>query len=355
MDIRYNTLIMGASYGSLLAIKLLLAGHRVKLACLPAEAELINSEGIRVRLPVRGRDGLVEIDSRSLPGELSADAPAAIRPAEFDLVALAMQEPQYRSPGVRELMDAVATTRVPCMSIMNMPPLTYLARIPGLDPATLEHCYTDASVWDGFDVALMTLASPDPQAFRPPEEKTNVLQVSLPTNFKVARFEAEDHTAMLRRMQRDIEAVRFDVGGDTIELPVKLKVHDSVFVPLAKWSMLITGNYRCVRKDEMQSIRDTVHGDLELSRSVYDWVGDLCKRLGASEQDLVPFEKYANAAQGLSRPSSAARALFGGAAHIERVDCLVQSIAAQHGLHSDILDETVALVDARLERNRQAA
>ncbi len=355
MDIRYNTLIMGASYGSLLAIKLLLAGHRVKLACLPAEAELINSEGIRVRLPVRGRDGLVEIDSRSLPGELSADAPAAIRPAEFDLVALAMQEPQYRSPGVRELMDAVATTRVPCMSIMNMPPLTSLARIPGLDPATLEHCYTDASVWDGFDVALMTLASPDPQAFRPPEEKTNVLQVSLPTNFKVARFEAEDHTAMLRRMQRDIEAVRFDVGGDTIELPVKLKVHDSVFVPLAKWSMLITGNYRCVRKDEMRSIRDTVHGDLELSRSVYDWVGDLCKRLGASEQDLVPFEKYANAAQGLSRPSSAARALFGGAAHIERVDCLVQSIAAQHGLHSDILDETVALVDARLERNRQAA
>ncbi len=346
---------MGASYGSLLAIKLLLAGHRVKLACLPAEAELINSEGIRVRLPVRGRDGLVEIDSRSLPGELSADAPAAIRPAEFDLVALAMQEPQYRSPGVRELLDAVATTRVPCMSIMNMPPLTYLARIPGLDPATLKHCYTDASVWDGFDAALMTLASPDPQAFRPPEEKTNVLQVSLPTNFKVARFEAEDHTAMLRRMQRDIEAVRFDVGGETIELPVKLKVHDSVFVPLAKWSMLITGNYRCVRRDEMRSIRDTVHGDLELSRSVYDWVGALCKRLGASEQDLVPFEKYANAAQGLSKPSSAARALFGGAPHIERVDCLVQSIAAQHGLHSDILDETVALVDARLERNRQAA
>ncbi len=355
MDNRYNTLIMGASYGSLLAIKLLLAGHRVKLACLPAEADLINGEGIRVRLPVRGRDGLVEIDSRPLPGELSADAPAAIRPGEFDLVALAMQEPQYRSPGVRELMDAVATTRVPCMSIMNMPPLTYLARIPGLDPATLTHCYTDASVWDGFDAALMTLASPDPQAFRPPEEETNVLQVSLPTNFKVARFEAEEHTAMLRRMQRDIEAIRFDVDGDRIELPVKLKVHESVFVPLAKWSMLITGNYRCVQKDTMRSIRDTVHGDIELSRSVYDWVGDLCRRLGASEQDLVPFEKYANAAQGLSKPSSAARALFGGAPHIERVDCLVQSIAAQHGLHSEILDETVALVDARLARNRQAA
>ncbi len=36
-------LILGASYGSLLAAKLLLAGHTVKLVCLPAEADLINS------------------------------------------------------------------------------------------------------------------------------------------------------------------------------------------------------------------------------------------------------------------------------------------------------------------------
>ena len=43
-----------------------------------------------------------------------------------------MQEPQYRSPGVRELLDAVAKAKVPCMSIMNMPPLPYLKRIPGL-------------------------------------------------------------------------------------------------------------------------------------------------------------------------------------------------------------------------------
>ena len=51
----YNILIMGASYGSLLASKLLFGGHTLKLVCLPAEADLINSEGFRVRLPVRGR------------------------------------------------------------------------------------------------------------------------------------------------------------------------------------------------------------------------------------------------------------------------------------------------------------
>jgi hypothetical protein len=85
MRTAYRILIMGASYGSLLATKLLLAGHTVKLACLPAEADLINREGTRVRLPVKGHDGLVEIDSRQLPGKLSADAPAAIDPAAFDL------------------------------------------------------------------------------------------------------------------------------------------------------------------------------------------------------------------------------------------------------------------------------
>ena len=351
----YRILIMGASYGSLLATKLLLAGHTVKLACLPAEAELINQEGTRVRLPVKGRDGLVEIDSRRLPGQLSADVPGAIDPAGFDLVALAMQEPQYRSPGVRELLDAVARARVPCMSIMNMPPLPYLARIPGLSADAYRHCYTDATVWDRFDPALMTLCSPDPQAFRPPEERINVLQVSLPTNFKAARFDSANHTAMLRELQAGIEAVRFDTGSGTVELPVKLKVHDSVFVPLAKWCMLLTGNYRCVQQGEVRSIREAVHGDIGRSRAVYAWVGGLCKALGASDDDLVPFEKYANAALGLAKPSSAARTLYGGAHHIERVDCLVKSIAARKGMHSDEVDQIVALVDARLEANRRAS
>ncbi len=131
MQSSYNVLIMGASYGSLLATKLLLAGHTAKLVCLPAEADLINSEGTRVRMPVRGRDGLVEIDSRKLPGKLSAGGPAEADPSEYDLVALAMQEPQYRSTGVRELLASVARSGVPCMSIMNMPPLPYLERIPG--------------------------------------------------------------------------------------------------------------------------------------------------------------------------------------------------------------------------------
>ena len=289
----YNILILGASYGSLLASKLLFGGHSIKLVCLPAEADLINSEGFRVRLPVRGRAAPVELDSRKLPGRVTAGGTAGVDPKAYDLVGLAMQEPQYRSPGVRELLDAVGRARVPCVSIMNMAPLPYLRRIPGLDVDALKAAYTDASVWNSVDPAFLTLCSPDPQAIRPPDEKVNVLQVTLPTNFKVARFPSEQHTAMLRRLQDEIEAIRFDTPEGKVELPVKLKVYDSIFVPLAKWAMLLAGNYRCVTKDGMRTAQEAVHSDLETARSVYNFVVDLCVRLGAKRDDLVPFEKYA--------------------------------------------------------------
>jgi hypothetical protein len=351
----YKILILGASYGSLLGSKLALAGHTVKLVCLPEEARLINQEGARVRMPVRGVEGLVELNTQTMPGEVSADGPVAVNPADYDLVALAMQEPQYRSPEVKDLLYRVAEAKVPCMSIMNMPPLTYLKRIPAIDTDAIRHCYTDASVWDKFDPALMTLCSPDPQAFRPPTEKVNVLQVGLATNYKTARFDSDEHTALLRQLESDIQAIRFNTGDREVELPVKLRVHDSLFVPLAKWAMLMTGNYRCVQKDELRSIQDSVHSDIEQSRLVYNWVVDLCVSLGGDADDLVPFEKYAGAALSLVNPSSAARALAAGALNIERVDRLVQSIAADKGMQSDSVDRTVELVDGWLEKNRQKA
>ena len=351
----YNILLMGASYGSLLASKVLFGGHSIHLVCLPPEAELINAEGFRVRLPVRGRKEPVVLDSRKLPGKVTAGGAAGVNPKDYDLIGLCMQEPQYRSPGVRELLDAVAKSRVPCMSIMNMPPLPYVKRIPGLDYEALRPAYTDPTVWDSFDPKTVTLNSPDPQAIRPPEEKVNVLMVTLPTNFKVARFEDEKSTAILRQLEKDVEAARFDTPEGKIELPVKLKVHDSIFVPLAKWAMLLAGNYRCVTKDGMRTAQEAVHSDLETSRSVYNFVSDLCVKLGAAPGDLVPFEKYAAAAQSLVRPASAARALQNGAPYIERADKLVQLIAKQKGLSHPVIDATVALVDSRLEANRKKA
>ena len=70
----------------------------------------------------------------------------------------------------------------------------------------------------------------------------------------------------------------------------------------------------------------------------------------------MPFEKYANAAENLLKPSSVARAVAAGAPVIERVDRLVQLIGRSLGMSNPDIDEIVATVDARLARNqRQSA
>jgi len=117
--------------------------------------------------------------------------------------------------------------------------------------------------------------------------------------------------------------------------------------------MLLAGNYRCITRDGMRTAKEAVHSNLRESKSVYDFVIDVCVALGASRQDMVPFEKYAAAADSLTRPASAARALNNGAPNIERADKLVQLIARQKGMSHPVVDATVALVDRRLDENRK--
>ncbi|WP_425992264.1 ketopantoate reductase family protein [Afipia sp. DC4300-2b1] len=339
-----NILILGASYGSLLGTKLLMAGHNVTLVCRKNTAELINRDGTEVRIQLRGEPAHRSIFSRDLPGKLDATSPDKVDLSRYDLVALAMQEPQYTNHTIRVLMIKIAAARLPCLSIMNMPPLPYLKRIDALANMDLEEAYTNAQVWERFEPGLVTLCSPDPQAFRPPEEPANVLHVGLPTNFKAATFADEAHNKLLRELEADIDAVTLD-GKD---VPVKLKVFDSLFVPLAKWSMLLTGNYRCITPNDPQPIREAVHRDLNLSKSIYNHVDAVARKLGADPEDQVPFEKYAKAAESLLKPSSAARAVASGAPFIERVDLLVKLISHQLGMPNADIDRTVEVVDMKL-------
>jgi hypothetical protein len=352
-------LILGASYGALLGTKLAAAGHHVTLVGLPHEVTLINEDGCRLRVPVRGRDGLVEIHSKSLPGSVDAASPDVAEPARYHLVVLAMQEPQYRAASIRRLLVAVGAAERPVLSIMNMPPLPFLRRIPLLDvimpQACLRHrlepCYSDTSVWDPINPDRLTLCSPDPQAFRPAGEPSNVLQVRLATNFKAAPFEQTADNVLLAEIADSVAGVRHAVDGDRIDLPVKLRLRHSVHVPMAKWCMLLAGNYRCIGNDRMVAIREAVHRDLAASRAIYDAVAGLCIALGAAWDDLVPFDKYADAARQLESPSSVARALAAGATAVERVDLLVKTIADAIGRPLAAVDDIVGQVEMRLARN----
>src|SRR5260370_33023609 len=95
-----DMLILGASYGSLLATKLLMAGHNVTLVCRKKTSELINRDGNEVLIKLR--DGAMRraIFSRDLPGTLDPTSPQDIDPSRYDLVAPAMPEPQHTNPPI---------------------------------------------------------------------------------------------------------------------------------------------------------------------------------------------------------------------------------------------------------------
>src|SRR5439155_15822990 len=60
-SMKYNVLILGASYGSLFSTKLLMSAHSVSLVSTRPTAKLINREGTVVRFPIRGRQSPVDI------------------------------------------------------------------------------------------------------------------------------------------------------------------------------------------------------------------------------------------------------------------------------------------------------
>ena len=343
----YKILILGASYGSLLGAKFTLAGHNITLVCRSETAALINANGTEVRIKLRDEEKHRSFFSNEMIGKTDAVAPEDAKPEDYDLICLAMQEPQYSHPTLRNLLTRIANSRVACMSIMNMPPLPYLKRIPSLDSMRIKEAFLNSAIWEKFDPNLMTLCSPDPQAFRPADELPNVLHVGLPTNFKVSKFDDESLNEILRTLARDVDTYRLDGK----EVPVKLRVHDSVFVPLAKWAMLASGNYRCITSEGPQSIRDAVHNDIRKSEDIYNFVNQIVVSLGADHRDLVPFDKYASAAKGLMKPSSAARAVFSGQTNIERVDRLIKLSAESLGMLNKDIVETVRIIDQKLKNN----
>lgn len=353
----YTVQILGASYGMLLASKLLLAGQRVELICTQDEADRINSEGFRVRLPCnRNHDqaGAVELCSRNLPGEVAARVPGQADPETADLVVLAMQEPQYQAQELQALLKRIGQTKTPCLSIMNMPPLPFLARFSGIDIDACAAAYTNTRVWEHFNPALVSHCSADPQAVRPDSGASNELEVRLATNFRAAPFCSDRHTRLLQDLAEGIARCALVSHGRTVQPPVKLKIQSDSHVGLSKLPMLITGNYRCVLDQGVRSIQQAVHDDLQRSRAVYETVCDVLVAQGSPREALVPFEKYAAAAQSLTAPASAAKAIERGAVAIERVDRLVDIMAQQHGRPSELLSDIALCVDRRLEQNKAA-
>ena len=110
--------------------------------------------------------------------------------------------------------------------------------------------YTDPSVWASFDPeARSRSAAPIRRPSGRPRRRPTCCRCACPPTSRRRASSPMRIRRCCASSAADIEAARFEVDGEKIELPVKLKVHDSVFVPLAKWAMLLAGNYRCVKAD----------------------------------------------------------------------------------------------------------
>ena len=346
-----RVLVLGASYGLLAAVKISLAGHHVTLVCRRAEADMFLADGAQVLIPTKD---LADRRALKLPtiagvthigGVLGVVEPAGAQPDQFDLAILAMGEPQFAAPEIASLIAKIGQTVLPCLSLMNLLPATFLAAL-GLDTAKLAPAYGAFDVWQTLSPSQITSASPDPQAVRLDTARPNDLTVTLASNFKVAPFVDPSHQALIVRLAHGVDHI------DGPATAVRIVAHPSRFVPLAKWPMLITGNCRCLRDGPPVSIGEAVHSELAESRQIYEWVSSIVRMIGASDNDLIPFDRYAAAAQSLSLPSSLARALYAKAPKIERVDLLVQLVAEELGQRSETLNSIVDHIETALIRNR---
>jgi len=229
-------LFLGASYGSVLGMRIAAAGHAVQFACREDEVALINAHRLFLRVPARdNRATSVEIGASQCAVPPTASVPDEVDPRLFDLVCLAMQEPQYSAAGVRDLVDRIARARTPCLSLMNMPLPPFIGKFVALDDQTVNDVFTEAGLWAGFDPEAFTMASADPQATQARTDGALITSVTLPTNFKSAPFELKRYQHILERLARDIDASRIDCGGTACQPRVRLRPGVSAFVPTAKW------------------------------------------------------------------------------------------------------------------------
>ena len=358
-EVRLNILCLGASYGLLLGLKAAYAGHAVHFVCRPREAALINAGAVSLELPSKTNG-----ETLCLTAEGAATTPIGIAPehvevSRYDLCILAMQEPQCSDPQVHALLKLLGRHSVPIISILNMPLPPYIHRRLAIEPGALESVWHDAHGWEGIRHELFSAASPDPQALCTLTNDHLSVRVTLASNIKVAPFIDARAQEMLEVLARSLSRIRVDVDGSLHEVSVRLVAHSSPWIPLAKWPMLITGNFRCVTSSNPVSIAEAVHIDEEISRGIYEKTQRLCLAvLPPTARDsnfLVPFDKYAQAARALVTPSSLARGLAAGACKVERVDRLLLALAARQQFEFPELRDVAALVDAKLSANVAAA
>jgi hypothetical protein len=340
-----SVLILGANYGLLFAMRLALGGHNVDVVCREGEISALNKVGINVYLAARGGNTRTTISSKTATLNIRGISASEAESNHYDFAVLAMQEGQFANDQLYSLVKFITRKKLPVISLMNMATAPFLKTLKGGWDEKYSSIFHGGDIWQLFDQDYFSQSSPDPQAFKPHLTKPTHLQVRLASNFKLAPFPNQVANAALAELCKTANAA--PCLHDGVAKPrVNLIAVRSKYVPLAKWPMLIAGNYRCITDSAPISIKDAIFDDLAKTRSIYAQVAKLCRSLGAEDADLVPFEAYLKAAENLDKPSSVSRAAEQPGAKLERMDLLVSKLCEDHDIP---LAELGGIVE-RLER-----
>lgn len=349
---KLSILVLGASYGLVLGLKASWSGHRVDFVCMPHEVDFINEGKASLKIPSKTTDHVLTLGAKDALHSPSGVAPCNVNPTEYDICILAMQEPQYSALEIADLIAQIAHVGLPIVSIMNMPLPPYLSGPLKIDLQHLAPAWHDTKIWSNLDPLRFSAASPDPQATITSDAKGLVVRVNHAANIKASPFHDVKHQRILDTLSSSLEALRVSQDGILHEVGVRFVAHSHPLVAMAKWPMLITGNFRCWTGTEAIAIADAVNNDRATSKAIYSWVASLCQKLahdaGYANVPLVPFERYADASCSLILPSSLARGLNKGVTRVERVDRLIKGLALGHGMKND---DIIRRVDSALATN----
>lgn len=352
---KLSILVLGASYGLILGLKASFCGHRVTFVCRPEEIDLINQGNAAVQIPSKHSAQVIELRAEAAPERPTATSPNDVETDDYDFCILAMQEPQYSNIEITELISKISHANLPILSIMNMPLPPLFSGALQLDLKEISEVWHNADIWSAMDPTRFSAASPDPQAMMIGSTRDLLVRVNHPTNIKAAPFANDEAQQTLQHLAKSIDNLVVSFNGEEHEIGVRLIAHHHPLVSMAKWPMLITGNFRCWSPAGIISIGDAVHSDLQASAELYEWVSLVCQKLCRPDDvegaPLVPFHKYADAAHSLTLPSSLARGLSTGVPRVERVDKLLQKVAMSFDMQNASLDRIVSDVDSALAMN----
>jgi len=329
-----KALVIGANYGLAGAAALLERGFSVDVFCTSAEAFVLNSDGFSINYGKNQRKSFYpgkNLRSISVPNE-----------KPYDVCILAVQEPSINHENILSFLTFLMDSKIPIISFMNIPLLPFINRIIRLSPRDAHYIYVTAQQQQNFCPELIINSSPEPQVFA--ASNFNNIYLRLGGNFRCSEF--------VTMSRATAERLR---SNENCDIPLYFKDYENLHVSLSKLPMLLAGNYRCFSKSGLQSIKEAVNENIELSAVIYEEVVSVLKSHGGQRRTIIPFRSYLKASRNLDAPSSVAKAIKSGRHEIERSDRLVQRLGSASGVPTPHVDAIVARIDDELTKNQSGS